>query len=164
MLAGADSERHVVEQNERVLGDGDVAELDERRAIGQVVVGRDWAAPACAWRARLPARARVHDPVLLYLNDVADSRWQIVGLRGGQHHAGALRVQGVQDLQQIPAAVGIQAREGLVDQKQPGIQHQRAGEQQPAMGWDELAEHFGITAPFIAEAAKRAIARKRGLQ
>ena len=29
---------------------------------------------------------------------------------------------------------------------------------------DELAEHFAITAPFIAAAAKRAIARKRGLQ
>ena len=29
---------------------------------------------------------------------------------------------------------------------------------------DELAEHFGITAPFIAEAAKRAIARKKALQ
>lgn len=29
---------------------------------------------------------------------------------------------------------------------------------------DELAEHFGITAPFIAQAAKHAIARKRGLQ
>ena len=29
---------------------------------------------------------------------------------------------------------------------------------------DELAEHFHITAPFIAAAAKRAIARKRGLQ
>jgi transketolase len=27
---------------------------------------------------------------------------------------------------------------------------------------DELAHHFGISAPFIAEAAKRAIARKRG--
>ena len=29
---------------------------------------------------------------------------------------------------------------------------------------DELAEHFGITASFIAKAAKRAIARKRALQ
>jgi len=29
---------------------------------------------------------------------------------------------------------------------------------------DELAEHFGITAPFIADAAKRAIARKRPVQ
>ena len=29
---------------------------------------------------------------------------------------------------------------------------------------DELAEHFAITAPFIAAAAKRAVARKRGLQ
>jgi transketolase len=29
---------------------------------------------------------------------------------------------------------------------------------------DELAEHFAITAPFIAASAKRAIARKRGLQ
>jgi transketolase len=27
---------------------------------------------------------------------------------------------------------------------------------------EELAQHFGITAPFIAEAAKRAIARKKG--
>jgi transketolase len=29
---------------------------------------------------------------------------------------------------------------------------------------DELANHFEISAPFIAEAAKRAVARKRGLQ
>ena len=29
---------------------------------------------------------------------------------------------------------------------------------------DELADHFAISAPFIAEAAKRAVARKRGLQ
>ncbi len=29
---------------------------------------------------------------------------------------------------------------------------------------DELAEHFGITAPFIADAAKRAIARKKAIQ
>ena len=29
---------------------------------------------------------------------------------------------------------------------------------------DELAEHFGITAPFIVKAAKRAITRKRTLQ
>jgi transketolase len=29
---------------------------------------------------------------------------------------------------------------------------------------EELAEHFHITAPFIAEAAKRVIARKKGLQ
>ena len=29
---------------------------------------------------------------------------------------------------------------------------------------DELAHHFEISAPFIAEAAKRAVARKRGLQ
>ncbi len=29
---------------------------------------------------------------------------------------------------------------------------------------DELADYFGITAPFIAEAAERAVARKRGLQ
>jgi transketolase len=29
---------------------------------------------------------------------------------------------------------------------------------------DELAEHFGISAPFIAEAARRAIARKEALQ
>ena len=130
VLAGADGESQVIQQDDRALPDRDVAELDEGRTIGRVVMGRVDGAPACAWRARLPARARVHDPVLLYLNDVADSCWQIVGLRGGQHHAGALRVQDVQDLQQTPATMGIQARERFVEQKQPGIQHQSPREQE----------------------------------
>ena len=49
-------------------------------------------------------------------------------LRGGQHYTRALRVQGIQDLQQNSVAVHVQSREGLVEQKDFGLDCEGPGQ------------------------------------